>query len=143
MSKKTMKAEYVRATKDVARMGNTKNFVLNIVANYKDKDGKPLEPEYSEVLLFNEAAEKFGNPNSPFHIKKGQSLDVEGRFQKKKWTDKNGNVQVTDQILVSDPDAIKLHEKSNDNNSNGAYAQPAPSPSAPEPNYDDEDSPFN
>lgn len=125
MSKKTMSMEYVRATKDVQRMGQTSNYVINVVANFKTKDGQELPPEYSEVLLFGEAAQKFGNPESPSCIKKGQSLNVTGRFQLNRWIDKKGKDQINEQIVVSDVNAITLNVgKSSSGNS--ANSVPAP-----------------
>jgi len=144
MSLKLMKALYVRATKDAQQMGNTENFVVSIVANYKDKQGNDLPPEYSEVLLFGDAANKYGKPESQYYIKKGQSLSVEGKFQLKKWTDKQGNVQFTEQILVSDPERITLHDKKSDSNNADNNISTDTSSFTPSSDVqDDEDCPFN
>lgn len=142
MSLKTMKAEYIRATKDAQQMGKSNNYVVNVVANFKDKDGNDLEPEFGEVLLFGDAADKFGKPDSPTFIKKGQSLSVEGRYQRKKWTDKNGTPQSTEQILVSKTDMITLHKKKSTSDANTSSDTNASSSSSNFPDYDEE-SPFN
>ena len=140
MSKITLKAEYIRATRNAQQMGTSNAYVVNVVANLKDKDGNDLEPEFSEILLFGDAATKYGMPDSPSFIKKGQSLSVEGLRQKKKWKDKDGNEQVTEQILVSKEDMITLYPK----NTNADASAPSNGPDPASSNFsDDDDSPFN
>lgn len=65
--------------------------------SWKDKSGERKERvEWVPVVIFNEALGKVASQ----YLRKGSQIYVSGRFQTRKWTDKDGADRYTTEVVV-------------------------------------------
>lgn len=82
---------------NTTKNGFAGNFTVVTDESYIDKISKKRidKPEFHRVIMFNDDAEYMRD-----HVKKGDYVNVTGRRQTRKWEDKNGKVQYTEEILA-------------------------------------------
>ena len=73
------------------------NLPLGVSEKYKDVDGQKQEKtEWVNVSVFNDGLVSVVES----YVKKGQLLYVEGKFQTRKWPDKDGQDRYTTEIVL-------------------------------------------
>lgn len=74
------------------------NLSLGVSEKYKDVDGQKQEKtEWVNVGVFNDGLVSVVES----YVKKGQLLYIEGKFQTRKWQDKDGQDRYTTEILLA------------------------------------------
>lgn len=73
------------------------NFSLAVDETYKDKDGQKVEKtEWIPCTIWGKQAEFVAN-----YIGKGRLVHVAGKWQTRKWTDKDGNEKYSTECVVN------------------------------------------
>jgi len=116
------------------------NFSIACSESWKDKNtGEKVEKtEWINVVAFRKLAEICDK-----WLSKGSKVYVEGKYQTRKWTDKDNNDRWSTEVLIHDMQMLGGKQMDQDNQSQNApasQAQAAPAPAAD--NSFDDDIPF-
>lgn len=131
----------VRNTQDGTRIVN---FSLAVSEKWKTRDGEQKERvEWIPVTIWNERIGEIAER----YLRKGSKCLVEGAWQSRKWTDKDGNERTTTELVLQKfRGELELLGDGNGRSESHVetrshHATPARS-AAPAPEFDDSDIPF-
>jgi len=124
------------------------NFTIACDSSFKGKDGAVQErTEWVRIVVFGKRAEVAGE-----YLKKGSEIYVSGRFQTRKWQNKEGVDQYTTEIVANDLQMFGGRSNGNHASEGGgnnqrqtaqSHAQsPAPAPAQNKVSQDNQRDPF-
>ena len=96
------------------------NFSLATSSRWKDADGQMKEEtEWHRIVTFGRLAEICGQ-----YLTKGSKVYIEGRLQTNKWTNPDGNIKYTTQVVAKE---MKMLDSRSANNNETGIVSDTPS----------------
>lgn len=103
------------------------SFSIAVTRNYKSKDGT-YPADWIDIVAWGSTAEFICK-----YFVKGSLIAIEGRLQARNWTDKNGSVRKSTEVIADS--AFFAERKASGQDARQYALAPAPAPAAPAQNY--------